>query len=129
MLQIQTRNPAELFRQLISTKQEEVWAVGPVHRGAPSFSAAPGSAGQHYACVTARRTTQILELQNTELKPGKASQNGCRAVISSGCSTFPCKEEALSASSLKNVALLTHRLQNSDTALYLVQHGGLFPAL
>lgn len=44
LLQVQTQSLAELFRQLIGTKQEEVWARSPMHGGAPRFSAAPGSA-------------------------------------------------------------------------------------
>lgn len=59
-----------------------------------------------------------MKLQKIELKPVKESQSGCRAVIrSSGRSIFPCKEEALSASPLQPVALLTHGLQDSDTPI------------
>lgn len=36
-------------------------------------------------------------------------------IRSSGCSIAPCKEEALSASPLQPLALLTHRPQDSDT--------------
>ena len=59
-----------------------------------------------------------MKLQKIELKPVKESQSGCRAVIrSSGCSIFPCKEEALSASPLQPVALLTHGSQDTDTPI------------
>lgn len=119
LLQIQTQSLAELFRQLIGTKQEEAWAQslpGPQQHLAPQCW--HEGAGQHYACISARRRAQTLKLQKIELKPVNESQSGCRAVIrSSGCSIFPCKEEALSPSPLQPVALLTHESQDSNTPI------------
>lgn len=119
LLQIQTQSLAELFRQLIGTKQEEAWAQslpGPQQHLAPQCW--HEGAGQHYACISARRRAQTLKLQKIELKPVNEIQSGCRAVIrSSGCSISPCKEKALSPSPLQPVALLTHELQDSNTPI------------
>lgn len=79
LAQMQTQSLAELFRQLIGTKQEEMWARNPVHRELPgsqqhlALQCWHKPAGQHYACVSARRRAQTLKLQKVELKPVKAS--------------------------------------------------------